>query len=102
MAEVVVKLGAADVVQEKKIQVDDADARPWGVDAKLAVVGTDVPRVDGTAKASGTARYAYDVARKDLAFAKALRCPHAHANVKSVNLDKAKAMPGVLAAERIG
>ena len=49
MADVTVKLGAGDVVKETKLKIDDQDAVPWGVDAKLTVVGTDVPRGDGWA-----------------------------------------------------
>jgi xanthine dehydrogenase YagR molybdenum-binding subunit len=102
VAESKVRIGAGDSVREVTIRHDDQDAPPWGIDAKLAVVGTDVPRVDGLAKASGGARYTSDMNRPGMAYARVVRSPHAHARVKSVDLAAAKAVPGVLAAKRIG
>jgi xanthine dehydrogenase YagR molybdenum-binding subunit len=102
MAERKVRVGAGDVAKEIEVDAHDLDAAPWGLDARLRVVGTDVPRVDGRAKADGSARYTYDVAPPGLAYAKALRCPHAHAKVVSVDVSAAEKMPGVLAAEALG
>src|SRR5262245_41873401 len=98
MAEEKVRVGAADVVREITVKREDGDARPWGLGDKLAGVGTEVPRVDGREKAAGTARYTADVNRPGMAFARILRCPHAHANVKRVDVEAAKSLPGVLAA----
>jgi xanthine dehydrogenase YagR molybdenum-binding subunit len=88
--------GGAGVVRESTIRRDDDDPATWGLDAKLAVVGKETPRVDGRVKASGAARYTADVRRPGLAFARIVRCPFGHATVKAVRLDRAKAMPGVL------
>jgi len=59
--------------------------------------------LDGHAKATGRARYAGDIGfhtddpfRKPL-FAKAVRCPHAHASVVGIDDRRAKALPGVRA-----
>jgi xanthine dehydrogenase molybdenum-binding subunit len=59
--------------------------------------------VDGYAKATGRARYAGDIGfhsddpvRQPLC-AKAVRCPHAHAEVVSIDDRKARALPGVRA-----
>lgn len=93
-----VKIGYGADAKEVSVSIGEAVSTPWGADARLAVVGTDVARVDGAAKASGAAKYTYDVARPGLAFAKAARSPHAHARVKSIGLDAVKGMPGVLAA----
>jgi len=56
--------------------------------------------VDGYAKATGRARYAGDIGfhlddpvRQPL-FAKAVRCPHAHASVVSIDDRRARALPG--------
>ena len=102
MAKTKVKVGAGGASKEIEVEVEDGDAKPWGLDARLAVVGTEVARVDGAAKADGSAKYTHDVARPGMAFAAALRCPHAHAHVKDVDLSAARALPGVLAAARVG
>jgi len=59
--------------------------------------------LDGHAKATGLARYAGDIGfhtddpfRQPL-FAKAARCPHAHASIVSIDDRAAKALPGVRA-----
>ena len=90
------RIGTTEASREVTITHDAADAPPWGVDAKLASVGRETPRVDGLAKASGAARYSTDVHRPNLAFARALRSPYAHAKVKSIDLEDAKKLPGVL------
>ena len=102
MPDVKIIVGAGDVRKEITAKVEEGDAAPWGMDAKLAVVGTEVPRVDGLAKANGGAKYTADVNRPNMAFARVVRCPHARAKVVSVSLDDAKALPGVLAVERVG
>ena len=56
MPEVKIIVGAGDVRKEITAKVEEGDAAPWGMDAKLAVVGTEVPRVDGLAKANGGAK----------------------------------------------
>jgi xanthine dehydrogenase YagR molybdenum-binding subunit len=102
MAKRTLKVGAGEVTKEIEVDVHEKDAEPWGFDAALRVVGTPVPRVDGRAKADGSAKYTYDVNRPNLAYARALRCPHAHAKVVTLDLSAAHAMPGVLAAVPLG
>ena len=67
---------------------------PWG---ETKVVGKRVPRVDGYERVSGSAVYPLDVALPDMLHAAILRCPHAHAVVKSVDTSAAEKMPGVRA-----
>jgi xanthine dehydrogenase YagR molybdenum-binding subunit len=101
VAERRVKVGAEDATREVVMRQEDADAPAWGLDAVLSVVGTDVPRVDGRAKATGSARYTSDVRRPGMAFARILSCPHAHARVVSVDVEPARKVAGVLAVRRI-
>jgi len=70
---------------------------------KLAALHQPVKPLDGYAKATGRARYSGDIGfhsddplRSPLC-AKALRCPHAHAQVISFDDSKARALPGVRA-----
>ena len=59
------------------------------------VIGTRVNRLDGTRKASGRAKYSYDINRPGLLHAVFLPCPHAHALVKAVDYSAALTAPGV-------
>jgi xanthine dehydrogenase YagR molybdenum-binding subunit len=68
--------------------------RPWG---RTSVVGKPIPRVDGYERVSGTAVYPSDLVLPNMLYGAILRCPHPHARVKSVDIGKAKGMPGVRA-----
>src|SRR5689334_3167193 len=72
----------------------------WPKDRK--VLTTEVTRLDAAIKTDGRAKYAYDIQFPDLLYGRILRSPHAAALVKSVNLDKAKALPGVKAVALAG
>jgi xanthine dehydrogenase YagR molybdenum-binding subunit len=61
-----------------------------------------VKRLDGPAKATGRAKYSYDINRKGMLHGKFLRCPHAHAEIKSIDTSAARKMPGVKAVVIIG
>jgi CO/xanthine dehydrogenase Mo-binding subunit len=54
-------------------------------------------RLDGIDKVTGTIRYATDFFLPDMAHAKILRSPHAHARIRAIDSSKAEAVPGVLA-----
>lgn len=84
--------------RELTVDVHDMDADPWSVGQKLKWVGREIPRLDGAAKATGTAQYTYDVRREGLAFAGLVFSPHAHATVKSAGFP-GKAPAGVLATK---
>src|SRR5439155_8692136 len=73
------------------------DAEPVGA-PPLRVVGHSVPRIDGGEKVTGRARYVTDLATPGMAHAKVLRSPYAHARLGRVDVRRARALPGVLAA----
>jgi xanthine dehydrogenase YagR molybdenum-binding subunit len=58
-------------------------------------MGGKHPRLDGPEKATGKAKYSYDINRPGMLHAVMLRCPHAHARVKSIDTAAAEKMPGV-------
>src|SRR3954453_5411871 len=60
-------------------------------------IGTKISRLDGPAKATGKAKYSYDINRPGLLHGKILRSPHAHAKIKSIDTTAAEKMPGVKA-----
>jgi xanthine dehydrogenase YagR molybdenum-binding subunit len=94
-----IKAGYPGAEKDVEVEIHDLDAAPWGLDAKLRVVGTDVPRLDGLAKATGAAKYTMDVSRPRMAYAKELRSFHAHAKVAAIDVAAAEKTPGVLAVE---
>ena len=61
------------------------------------VLGKGLLRVDGYERVSGDAQYTQDVYPAGMLHAAILRCPHAHAMVKSVDTSAAERMPGVRA-----
>lgn len=70
----------------------------WPSPAERTLIGKRVDRVDGPAKATGAARYAYDINRPGMLFAKLITSIHPKAAVKSIDVTAASALPGVRAA----
>ncbi len=60
-------------------------------------VGTRPIRPDGVPKVTGRAMYGADLALPGTLYGKVVRSPHAHARIRSINTEKAKALPGVKA-----
>ncbi len=60
-------------------------------------VGERFDRIDGAAKVKGSAEYVDDMRPEGLVFGSAVRSKYPRARVLSINTDKAKALPGVLA-----
>ena len=67
------------------------------VENTFKVVGTRPVRHDGTDKVTGRAVYGADIQLPGLLHGKILRSPHAHARIKSIDTERARAYPGVLA-----
>ena len=60
-------------------------------------VGTRPVRPDGVPKVTGRAQYGADLMWPGMLIGRILRSPHAHARIRSINIEKAKALPGVKA-----
>jgi CO/xanthine dehydrogenase Mo-binding subunit len=65
--------------------------------SRYKFVGTRPIRPDGVPKVTGRAMYAADLAMPGALYGKVVRSPHAHARIRSINAEKAKALPGVRA-----
>ncbi len=65
-------------------------------DRELRLVGTPFRRVDGRAKVTGATRYADDLAFPRMAYLKLVRSTVPHARIVSIDLEEARAIPGVL------
>jgi len=61
-----------------------------------AVVGSRIKRREDPRLITGEAKYLEDIKLPGLAYAAILRSPYAHAKIKSINTDNAKAVPGVI------
>src|SRR5688572_15829135 len=68
---------------------------PWPTTRRL--IGTKVQRLDGPEKATGRAKYSFDINRPGMLHARMLRCPHAHARITSIDASQAEKAPGVRA-----
>lgn len=64
---------------------------------EYSVVGKSVERTDGRVKVTGKARYAGDLVAPGMLHGKILRSPLAHARILSIDVSRAKALPGVMA-----
>jgi len=60
-------------------------------------VGGATPRVDGIAKVAGTAAFVHDMVLPGMLHARILTSPHPAARIVRVDVEKARAMPGVKA-----
>lgn len=64
---------------------------------QYSVVGKSIPRVDGSLKATGEAKFTVDIALPGMLYGKILRSPYPHAKILSIDTSKAEALPGVKA-----
>jgi len=65
--------------------------------APLTLVGRDVPRIDAYERVTGRATYTGDVRLEGMLHARVLRSPYPHARIRSIDVSRARALPGVRA-----
>lgn len=65
--------------------------------APKQVVGRATPRIDALKRVTGGATYTGDVQLPGMLYARVLRSPHPHANIRRIDTAKARALPGVTA-----
>jgi CO/xanthine dehydrogenase Mo-binding subunit/aerobic-type carbon monoxide dehydrogenase small subunit (CoxS/CutS family) len=63
----------------------------------LATVGPATARIDAVERVTGRATYTADVRLPGMIYGRVLRSPHPHARVRSIDVSKARALPGVRA-----
>jgi xanthine dehydrogenase YagR molybdenum-binding subunit len=73
----------------------------WPTADKRSLIGKRLSRVDGPLKASGKAKYTYDIHRPGMLYGKVLRSPYAHAKIVSIDTSAAEKIPGVQAVHVI-
>src|SRR5256885_15105453 len=74
-------------------------AEGWPKTRRL--LGRKVKRLDGPEKATGRAKYSYDVNRPGMLHGAILRSPYAHAKIKSLDTTAARKVPGFKALAMI-
>src|SRR5438105_6843716 len=67
-------------------------ANTWPKERRL--IGTKVQRIAGPDKATGRAKYSFDINRPGMLHARILRCPYAHARVTRIDTSAAEKVPG--------
>jgi putative selenate reductase molybdopterin-binding subunit len=63
----------------------------------LKAVGHATPKIDAVERVTGKAAYTGDVKLPGMLYARVLRSPHPHARIRSIDVSKARAVPGVKA-----
>src|SRR5881392_2651258 len=67
----------------------------WPAPEKRSLIGKRIDRIDGPMKATGAAKYSYDINRPGMLWAKVVTSPYAHAEVSGIDTSAAEAVPGV-------
>jgi xanthine dehydrogenase YagR molybdenum-binding subunit len=75
--------------------VDDTGGPTWGPNDKHRILNTKIPRSDGPAKVTGTAKYTFDISVPGMLHGRFLGSPHAHAKIKSMDTSVAEKIIGV-------
>ncbi len=99
--QVTLKFGFAGDVRDVTVVLPDGEPIPWQWGEQFSVLRKETARVDGPLKATGSARYSYDIQMPGMLYGAILRSPYAHAMVRSVDLSGARQQSGVIAALRV-
>jgi xanthine dehydrogenase YagR molybdenum-binding subunit len=78
-------------------QPPQATTARWPPPAERIHIGKSIKRLDGPDKATGRAKYTYDIVRPGMLYGRLLDSPHPHARVRSIDLSAAEKLPGVRA-----
>ncbi|MDP1889381.1 MAG: xanthine dehydrogenase family protein molybdopterin-binding subunit [Gemmatimonadaceae bacterium] len=88
--------------ETRVVEVPAFEPAPWTADTPLSIVGTSPLRVDAFEKVTGRARYTADIVRPGMLHAVIVRAPRAKGALTAIDLDTARAMPGVRAVMGTG
>src|SRR5437762_11366804 len=61
------------------------------------IIGQPLPKIDAWAKVVGETKYADDFFLPRMAYGRLLRSPHGHALIRSIDVSRARELPGVYA-----
>ncbi len=97
VVEMKIRVGFDGHYKDLTVQIADGDIRPYQPGDPLKVVGKSEKRLEALAKATGTAKYTFDQRPTGLLYGAILRCPHANADITTLDTTTAEQMPGVMA-----
>ncbi len=89
--------GYTRIIQAIRGVAEDQSPELPATESPLTAVGRPVPRPDARAKVTGQATFAADLYFEGMLHAKVLRSEVPHARLLRVDINKAKALPGVVA-----
>ncbi|MDQ2892731.1 MAG: molybdopterin-dependent oxidoreductase, partial [Pseudomonadota bacterium] len=79
-------------------QMMDAPYRPQGLtNGEQGVLGQPLPRIEGAAKVTGQATYAYEGTPAGIAYAAIVGAPRGSGTIERIDASAAEALPGVIA-----
>jgi xanthine dehydrogenase YagR molybdenum-binding subunit len=90
-------LGDGGQVPEVAAPASADPTSPYAWPQSPVYLSKSIQRLDGPLKATGRAKYSYDMNRPGMLWGKILRSPHPHARVVSIDLEPARRMNGVRA-----
>ncbi len=73
----------------------------WPAAGERSLIGKYIKRIDGPAKASGRAKYSYDMNPPGLLWGRIYRSPYAHAKITAIDTSEVEKMPGVKSVQVI-
>jgi len=73
----------------------------WPPADKRSLIGKRISRIDGPWKASGSAKYSFDINRPGMLYGKMVLSEHAHAKLAAIDTSVAEKMPGVRGVQLI-
>ena len=88
-------------LEEIEREIPNEEPPAWPVNEELKVVGKRIKRIDALAKVTGAARYTSDIRLPGMLYAKMLRSNVPHAVIRSIDISKARRLPGVHAIHLI-
>ncbi|MCK4559097.1 MAG: xanthine dehydrogenase family protein molybdopterin-binding subunit [Calditrichia bacterium] len=88
-------------LEEITVPIPDADPKPWDGKDELKYIGKKVPRIDGTYKTTGRAKYTFDIKVPGMIYGKIIRSPYPAAMVTKIDSSQAEKLPGVRSIIRV-
>jgi len=84
-------------LKEITVSIPDADPKPWDGKDELKYIGKKIPRIDGTYKTTGRAKYTFDVKVPGMIYGKIIRSPYPAVMVTKIDTSQAEKLAGVRA-----